>query len=188
MIINNYDRVKIKPVCTINTKETLKEIKELVPVLENYKWCITAGTCLGLYRDNCLIPHDTDFDIEIYNSNQKEIKKLNSILLTLGLKNCRTMIDKKNRYSQLAYYLSNGFIFDIYFYYDEDKDYYINYNDIGILKMPKKFIEHTYIKDKLRYPQKIEEYLKYRFGKDWKIPTKKKQGWGSDAGEALQRK
>ena len=49
------------------------ELKEICEFLEKYdiKYWISAGTLLGIYRDNDFLKDDTDIDIEI-TSDDKE--------------------------------------------------------------------------------------------------------------------
>lgn len=171
--INNLINIKPIPVHDIGESVILQEVEDIEYVLQEYTHYVSAGTLLGLHRDGHLIPHDTDFDIEILDDNYN-YNKLNAQLEDIGLKLIR-VVKYDNSYMQLAYHMQCGFIFDIYIYYKED-GVWTNHNDHGVLIVPDNILEMD-----------EDEYCEFRYGKDWRTPKRNKGDWGEDAGQALQR-
>ena len=172
--VKNLETINPVSVKEIGEDKILQEVDIIKQVLQDYPHFESAGTILGLYRDKHLIPHDSDYDIEILDKGY-DYDKLNTILVNNGLRLIRIM-HHNNRFMQLAYRMKCGFIFDIYIYYKEHGKWK-NYNDYGIL---------VHNKDNLP-TSNIEGYLELRYGKDWQTPKSKKESWENDAGLALIR-
>lgn len=134
------------------------------------KYWLSAGTALGLYRDNDLIEGDTDIDIAMigYDGIEKEIRGKMADYELL-----RTT-HHEDKPMQLAY-RKNEVIFDIYIHWPEG-DNYVNYGERGKQIMPARIYKQA-MKLPTKYgdfyfPDPIEEYLTIRYGSDWHIPQR----------------
>ena len=141
---------------------------------------LAAGTALGIHRDKGFIEYDTDIDVEVLNLPDRD--KLVTDFQSAGFRLIRELI-YNNRSQQLAFvHPAENIVFDIYFY-TERGDKLINYNDAGILILPKKFIENN-VKQATAIgeyflPSPIGDYLNFRY-KGWRTPKRKQGGgWGS---------
>jgi len=133
---------------------------------------ISAGTLLGLYRDGDFIPGDSDIDIDIigYDGIGEYIFK------TLGHMDLIRTTYHSNRPQQIAF-MYRTIIFDVWILW-RNGDSVINYNDMGVMKKPVSFYDNP-SKLETKYgnflaPGPIDEYLKFRYGPDWKTPKKSK--------------
>ena len=171
-------------------KDVFSAMSRGVTILENLQckyWC-SAGTCLGLVREvKGWISHDTDIDVEVLVKG-KEPFWITREFLNLGYKPIREIV-YKGKVMQLAFMDKDSIIFDIYFYYEKssDNEYFVNFNDMGKLLMPKRLVQETEVVKGYKCPKPVNEYLVLRFGEDWRIPKSSKSGWGSDAGELLKK-
>ena len=146
---------------------------------------VSDGTLLGLVRDGCLIKHDNDIDFDVIwsKSAEKKISKLAKLKKW-------TLIRKvvfHGRIQQLAYYDQDEVIFDFIFWVADER-FCINFSEPGCYRvMPSAFL--TNLKDKeingvcYQIPEKIEEWLIYRYGSDWKVPQFEKGDWKLDCGD-----
>lgn len=140
---------------------------------------LSSGTLIGLYRDHQLITFDTDLDVNVLTDISKPITYKPD-----GFKLVRTMY-YDNLPMQTAY-IAKKVIFDIYYFYTGIKrGKVINYNDLGIIEKPFEFVDKlsSLVFEGINYPipNKIEKFLKWRFGNNWKIPRTNKQPWLQDA-------
>lgn len=167
------------PWVTLGDGDPDSVLKQGWDLLDGYHVWLSAGTALGLYRDGRHIPHDTDIDLGILCQWGDGITDL----LPWSLLRRMTY---EGHTMQLAY-VKDRIIFDVYFFYEEG-DLAINYNDAGVMHKPLSFVknleplEHngaTY-----QVPSPIEDYLAYRY-RDWKTPTEGKRPWYEDAAPGL---
>ncbi len=146
----------------------------------NLLYRLTDGTVLGIYRDNKLIPHDNDIDIDVlntenvnYNKIIREFKKNNYRLGRIAL--------YKNKIQQIVFYDKNNDLFDILFWYKEGEFIY-NYSEKNYLRKQKiTFFENLekieFLKQEFNIPSNIEVFLKERYGEDWFVPKTSKNDW-----------
>lgn len=173
-------------------KKVLEECNEVQGIMESTElnWWFSAGTVLGFVREDCgYILHDKDIDLEVEIKTGKELESIKTLMTSKGYNVIRHMV-VEDRDCQLAFLNpDNNIIIDFYFYKKEGS-YYVNYNDIGVLKIPAQYIR---LKSKVKTkeysflcPYPTSYYLTYRYG-DWQIPRQDKVSWANDAGEALTR-
>lgn len=164
------------------TAEAREILSEGAMILEKlgFKCWVSAGTVLGLYRDGELIPHDTDVDVEVLMTRPA---KSNENLIDGAFKSFEFVQVRKMHYDgnvmQLAY-IKKQVVFDIYFFYDDEVTNLVNYNDGGTYRLKKSFVEELKEYKGLPFPDPIEDYLEWRYGKDWKTPTDGKGTWHDD--------
>jgi len=142
---------------------------------------ISAGTALGLYRDNNAIPGDSDIDIGVTSDISAE--EVEETLLDAGFMAHRYR-NHKGAPRQRAY-VKEGVAFDVSFY-TLDGEYYIFQTPYGVIEKPKHLLEDLHkisFKGK-EYPiPNPQKYLKWRYG-DWQTPGDSKGVYGETYGEA----
>ena len=160
----------------------MKSCCECLETIHGVNYRITDGTVLGLYRDGGFIKHDDDFDIDILFANIDQIELIKSKFKNLGFTLGREVY-YKSQVQQIVFYLDNGFIFDINFWHKIDSQIF-NYSERGYERVQefkyfdKNNIECIKFKDKsYPIPTPIEEWLRFRFGDDWKVPKTYKGDW-----------
>jgi phosphorylcholine metabolism protein LicD len=156
------------------------EIKELVdkPAFEVLKeassymkghWWISAGTLLGLERENQLLPHDTDIDI----GHLGEIEDINFLPDTYVP--VRIVIGDNAKLHQVVYmHTPTQILFDVYMMYDKDgkygtqgeKGWNLRTKELVDTLTEKEYLGHTF-----PVPHDIEAYLTEWYG-DWRTPVK----------------
>lgn len=172
------------------TAEPLKG-KDVLPVLEagckilkDVPHWLSAGTMLGLYRDDGFIPHDTDLDVGAIGELPEEVKQE---FPKQGFKLIRIMKSELGTMQTAYMHEATTIIFDIYHFYKgkiDDQDILINHNEFGTMMKPYELFnpigEYTYHDVKFNAPNDIEKYLRIRYG-DWKTPRHSKDSWNKDA-------
>jgi len=157
-------------------KDVIGEISKVQKLMEstNLKWWFSAGTVLGIIREERgYILHDKDIDLEVIEGEGVresiiELMKTNSYrpirFMEVGGKNC-----------QLAFINDNNNIIIDYYLYTLKGEEYINYNDVGILTIPKEMIDNRDYNDK-----KGREFMMPQ-------PRNNKVSWIHDAGVAFKK-
>ena len=164
------------------------KLKRLIDDLTNNQDLIiriSDGTLLGLFRDGRLIPHDNDIDFDVEWSRESE-----KIIKSIAKKNSWKIIRKVSyckKLQQLTYFDEEKVIFDFIFW-STDARFAINFSEPGhfrvmhskyLLDLVKKNIgEFNYL-----IPRDSEEWLIYRYGKNWNIPQLSKKDWKDDCGD-----
>ncbi len=133
---------------------------------------LSAGTCLGLYRDNEFIKGDTDIDVAyIWNQKLENLLRKSMHGQEIGRE-----VKYDGKLMQLVYMIE-GCVLDIYFHYPEG-DRYINHSQNGKQFMPKHIYDSVKDRDtkygKLPFLDETEHYLEIRYGDDWHVPQDKK--------------
>jgi hypothetical protein len=151
---------------------------------EAYTWqtrgvFIDAGTLLGVVRDGHFIPHDTDLDIAILMDSTL-IKKFRAPKVEIA----RSVYF--NELPMQIAYLDQGILVDFYFYYLNKKgDFFINANAECVLKLPNNLLIPLQTMEVERIgqvpiPNRVEEYLEWTYGENWRMPKEKKSKWVKD--------
>ena len=159
-----------------SNEEKIYALKVIVVFLESIckDYFISLGTCLGIYRDNELIPWDDDVDIDIID---KEYDKVIDLMIEFAVKNNFPY----KRGNNIFHPKINIFINKVKVSIGKlTRGYFIkNVLYRPKTKIPLKFIypTKTYLfKDiNLRVPNSPSEYLKYIYGESW-IKTIKWEG------------
>lgn len=150
---------------------------------------IAAGTALGLYRDGDFIPHDTDIDV--HTDELEYCPAIKREFIRHGYHVARELTYFGVPMQTAFIHPDDNIIFDIYYYLDTGKEY-LNYNEHGIVALPKDFIAK-----RLRMefengiagyvPQPIAGYLAHRYGPDWKSPATQKNDWHTECPAFIER-
>lgn len=142
----------------------------------NYR--ITDGSALGLYREGRFIPHDNDIDIDVLDCNN--ISSIIKAFLKRGFSIGR-LVYFKGSIQQVVFFNNNDVLFDILFW-RSSADLICNFSEPGYIRSQS--IEYfltktTLVLDEieLTLPGKIEEWLTFRYGQDWRTPKTFKGDW-----------
>lgn len=186
LVVKHHAKFKIEPIGGKNAQLTQSIGCDQ---LKGYKFWITSGNLLGIYRDNKLIDHDTDIDVCMLFSDQEQdlndkIADIVSKLSRIGFALIRTVV-WEDKPMQIAFIdMVNDVIFDIYFFYEKGDTAY-NYNTEGYIHKPMKFLMElgciNFEGELFPCPNHLEDYLVWRFGENWKTPTGKKVPWQQEA-------
>lgn len=176
-----FDSLKPMP---LGAFERFKEVIEFLGKCGiNYR--VADGTALGLYRDGNFIAHDSDLDFEILDflSKKSFIKSFQKVF------GCRLgrCVFYKGDIQQVVFYGRDEIIIDFVFWTSEGKNVF-NYSERGFVR--KQPIKYFCKKDsfdfrgiKVPLPGNIEEFLEFRYGKDWRIPKTYKGDWKEECGD-----
>jgi hypothetical protein len=145
------------------------------------KHCVSFGTLLGIYRNNSLIPHDSDLDIDaLLPVNARRIEKE---FIKNGFKlGCKVIA--LGKVQKLAFYSENEVVFDIEFY-EKIGDFVYSFHESSLyFKFPfefyEKFEKHKFLNYMVYVPNHVENWLEFAYGKDWRIPKSSKRDFRED--------
>lgn len=145
---------------------------------------VAEGTCLGLIRDRQFIAWDTDIDfhVALEPDGEESMAAFASLLCSFkqtGFELCRTTF-KGNRFTQIAFrdVLNKNLFFDILAFYRNGNGF-DHWSECGVQRMPSEMVNiwsalpvcDTF----LPFPNTPESYLEYRYGPDWKVPTRSRE-------------
>lgn len=130
-------------------------------ILESLGYVVNPafGTLLGLHRDGGLIPHDTDIDINIYQSEKREKflkEEIEKVFKELGF----VCVLKDT--NQLAFYKEDCVIVDICFFSRKEDGSYECDHQVKKFVLSKEAVEND------------ETFLEEVYG-DWKTPKSKQE-------------
>ncbi|MBU1621930.1 MAG: LicD family protein [Gammaproteobacteria bacterium] len=166
--VTQYAKYKPRPTAAARLSEVLNDA---VSKIGCHYW-LSAGTALGLYRGGDFIPGDTDVDIAVIGWP--------TIERDLASRFPDYKLFRKITHAFEIYQLAlarDGVVLDV-FVYSRDKYWLVNYSDRGRVTFPYNMLVHT-VPIKTKYgtynmPSPPDEYLKIKFGDDWRIPQDKK--------------
>lgn len=151
----------------------------------NIDFCVSYGTLLGIYRDNSLIPHDSDIDIEIVHP--VNVKKIEEEFVKNGFKVC-AKVTALGKVQQLAFSTVDEVVFDISFYEKIGSDVYCFHDPQLYFKLPavfyEKFLPYDFNGYTVFTPNTPENWLEFIYGKNWKTPkSSKPEDWHEEEDE-----
>lgn len=164
-------------------------MKKGVAILQelNVPYSLADGTLLGVFRDNRLIPHDTDIDITIlYPVDTKKIEDtFREKGFTLGRK-----VIAMGRVQQLIFYSPDKVLFDMIFYTKIRDDVYAFSERDFYLKHQANHYENlaSIVLNGFTFsiPQHTELWLEHVYGRSWKTPkSEKPNDWREGGDEYL---
>ena len=152
-------------------------LDEAIEILngEYFNPWLSAGTVLGLYRDDALIPHDTDIDLATLCFKGYDYPQLIKAFKAEGF-SLQRKVTHEGEIMQLAF-VKDFVLIDIYFYYSWSEKRFINCTDSGMLYLPKRFFDGETKFGDYRVPAPVDEYLLYAYGENWRIPETEKGDW-----------
>lgn len=132
-------------------------------------WWLSSGTALGFVRENGFIPHDTDLDIEVVETPGL-IAKVQSAFEDAGWTEVRYMSFQRAMKKR-------GVIFDVYFFQRDGSDIVCD-TEWGRMRQPAHLftdpVPFDFKGETYPMPNPPEEYLRIRFGEDWRTPKSSK--------------
>lgn len=154
---------------------------------EQPNWWVGVGTALGLAREGGFIAGDTDIDIRIgldYAGKEEAFRYARQIVDLFQAHSFRLF--RETYWNGLL--MGTAFhdrtnadvMVDIFYFYSGIYDgTYSNFNRRGLRRKPKKFIDQkTFVswpghsEIGVFVPSPVEEYLKWRFGPEWRVRKK----------------
>lgn len=147
-------------------EEALVFITKLLKEL-GVQYVLTAGTCLGIYRDKMLIQDDDDIDIDILNHDYKQnIKRL---LKRLELKKIPFRLGETYNYPKVSMFY-NGVKISVVAQVEEENNILMR----EIYCVPAGYLfpaRNTIWKNHdISMPYHTEKYLKHVYGENWRTP------------------
>jgi len=163
-----------------NSFEIMKKGCDILNEL-GVKHCIAFGTLLGIYRDNRLIPHDSDLDIEA--AHPADTAKIEEAFIKNGFKLGYKAV-ALGVVQKLAFYTEDEAVFDIEFYHKIGKFAYNFHNKDIYFKFPSEYYEkldqYLFLDYMVHVPSNPERWLEYVYGKNWRIPKTSKRDFRED--------
>lgn len=172
-----------------NQKNAECLLHDVTLLLEKFKvnYALEGGTLLGIYRENRLLPWDSDVDISILS---EELLKMNEVYKELHKNNYRIRIRTfetddnpfkkgmtrliKIRKKYFFGLLKGNVCLEIFIKFTEENNVYWKVADKTMMA-PKKFYDDytqiEFLNKKYTIPLLTEEYLTHKYG-DWKKPNK----------------
>lgn len=149
--------------------EMLKIMKEVL-LKNDVHFSLNFGTLLGAIRDHDFIPHDYDLDLSMHERYKPAFFASLPELYENGVVLCGHY---KGNIFNLFY---KGIICDIDIVFDMVFPYSLRYYRLLEKCYPKFYTEKTeffeFLGDEYEVPAKPERFLKYMYGKNWRIPQK----------------
>ncbi len=182
--INAHINFEINPFGISDPYPSLLKATDILSTT-SLKHYLSAGTALGIYRDERFIPHDTDIDISIiddWNSATTYYKAIDLVKKFANQNLLNTVIiTYENNPVQLIFIdlENNNTLVDLEFYYKNiipgkvvhyKVDGHVDLEDYDVKKLEFKRKEFP-------FADPIEDYFKERYGKDWKTPMEEKGNW-----------
>jgi phosphorylcholine metabolism protein LicD len=169
MFVKHYREFPMEP---LGDKYPLPVLLEGLKHIKRPAW-ISAGTLLGLERDNGFIPNDTDLDVAVFGHEIIELPDTYELI--------RTATDHEGRRHQQAFlHLPTQIIFDCFHYYPYDEKTYYTENEHGRLYRSREILDNMTQKEYLGHtfnvPQNIDQYLTEWYN-DWRTPRQEKTIW-----------
>lgn len=140
--------------------------------ISGVRYAVGSGTALGLYRDQDLIPSDTDLDIMVLSGTDEYVENVKSIFTDYPL---AVEVIEEGKVQQLAYYM-DGVIIDIHFYRLSNGLYhcYHQAGELQFIPLATTIIGTKY--GNVFIMSDIEYMLEEEYGPDWRIPQYRKKG------------
>ncbi|MFC1953681.1 LicD family protein [Chloroflexota bacterium] len=158
----------------INIENTTKALKEVKQILESYgiTFFLMSGSCLGAIRENGLIPWDDDVDIgSVYGLHGCKEESLGEIITTFRKEGFITKLMYTGPHAFLPFIkysakisweclqVIDGYV-EQYPFLNTPVSFYTNLKEIDFLG------------EKFYVPNPPEEYLRLKYGEEWRVPKK----------------
>lgn len=169
-----------------DANQTLRRGCYILDKLKYFYW-LSAGTALGIYRDEKLIESDTDIDVEVFDHDGRFSENKDAIIDIFYAKDFDflRLTKDEDRIYQLAFYdKKTEVVFDIYTYYLSGEKIVSKSELNGEIWYPKQFMHQVKVIDFKggQYPViEQEPYLQHVYGDDWITPKSPKDttfNWG----------
>jgi len=161
----------LQPIDVTMAEKVLKEIKQILNAL-GVIFFLHSGVCLGAIRDNAIIPWDDDLDLGvIIGLNGFTEESLGSIVSAFRNNGFITGVRRSDQHISVPL-LKSSVRTDLQFHHIiNDKIYH--YPGILIpLSLFTNLKEIDFLDEKYYVPNPPEEYLRLKYGEDWRTPKK----------------
>lgn len=155
------------------------------------KWWLDAGTCLGVVRKSDFLSLEDDFDIALPSTHVGLWNTLIKDFIAVGFQLEKERVYKDRKVTMG--FKGHGETLDLFFYYEQGEYFWhpiFGRDDNGrggkyrIFRI-EKFSKHLFsvrkpvvFKERLCFlPNPPEQYLKERYGDDWRIPNSDYRYW-----------
>lgn len=149
--------------------DPLPVLRDAAKQLQPLGFWVGAGTLLGIIRDGCLIPHDTDLDFMLVPQDKSDAAHV-----LRGHELVREVVH--DGLPQQRAYVKDGVIVDLaWFWPNREKTHGWMCHDVGPIRIsldltfPLQWIEFEGIQ--LRIPAQPEAWLEDWYGANWRTPV-----------------
>ena len=161
----------VEPIDVTAAESILIELKQILDRL-GITFFLRKGTCLGVIRDNKLIPWDDDLDIgSVIDHNGLTEQSIDRVVTALKNNGYLIKVDHLN-YAISVVALKSSIRTDWMVHRVIDGS---TLHWPGV-RIPAKLFTNTkeinFIGEKFQVPQPTEEYLRFMYGTEWKTPKK----------------
>lgn len=189
---------------TPSGKKALSNLKQVIDILDKHYYWFHGGALLGYVRDNDFLPDETDFDLAMWQEDFEKLdaKEFNKKGFSTAYVNNKLQIqkdgydfsvatyhlksDKAVRYfiatrNKLGVYIygfarriKNTFLLRTLFYIGSVTNSMRGVRKVVPAHMFLELKEIDYFGIKIKAPKDINGYLEHLYGKEWKVPIRKK--------------
>ncbi len=161
----------LQPIDVAMAEKVLKEIKQILDEL-GVTFFLHSGVCLGAIRDNGIMPWDDDLDLGVIiglNGFKEEL--IGSIVSTFRENGFITGVRHSDQHISIPL-LKYSVRTDLQFHHSKNHKIY-HYPGILIpLSLFTDLKEIDFLGEKFYVPNPPEEYLRLKYGEDWRTPKK----------------
>ncbi len=180
---NHYSKDPINECCLANLKEMLRDLAEIFNQANLHYW-LDYGSLLGSVRSGDLIPWDKDIDWGLLNKDLKQICDLAPKIESMGYQFVYPLTEY-SLHPRIHFSKTNHLHSDIYLWdTTPDGEHYhmvghpsshgspVRTPDLPdyFHMCPKDFYDTLSSIRAIKIPNHVEDYLRLRYGKEWRIP------------------